>query len=204
MCHIVSVNVVVGNIASDKMDMYGAVNYPILCTHWPAVCFTLHLALKFTANEWSRHWIVGTLWPKCNQKSSSCACNTLGHSDPYIPINQANTGSVTNAQDTVRVAIGVSLRVKNKRDQNWWNIYELYRRYIIVVKQTFLGHSNFILCMLSLKMPPPPPPPSVSNFEKNGPLVCHYHCMKNRNYEKLVKYIGFENEYVYRCWTTIV
>ena len=53
-----------------------------------------------------------------------------GHTDPYIPINQANTGSVTNAQDTVRVAIGVSLRVKNKRDQNRWNIYELHRRYV--------------------------------------------------------------------------
>ena len=129
-----------------------------------------HLALPLTVNEWPRHYIVGTLWPNCHRKSSY-KFSTLRHIEPYISINFANTGSGTNAHDTVRLAIGVSLRAKNKSGKNLMKYIwiKMYICWLLLSKHLWSIRNSFI-CIVSLNMPH-----FGFNLEKNGPLVCHCH-----------------------------
>ena len=78
------------------------------------------------------------------------------------------------AQNTIRVAVGVSLREKNQSDQNL--IKYLIRKWIcwLLSDKHFSDHSNFILCIVNLNMTP------VSNFERNGPLVCVTQYIENK------------------------
>ena len=67
---------------------------------------------------------------------------------------------------------------------------------VVVVGQTFFEHSNLIFCIVSLHMRP-----SVSNFDRNGPLVCHsvWKIKMIKIWKKKCNWL--ESKHVYCCWS---